>query len=447
VLAHLDYIADMGFTQLWLTPVVENNQPEMSYHGYAITDFYKVDPRFGSNLEYRQLADEARRRGIGLVMDMVLNHCGSNHWWMRDLPGADWINQGGQFVPTTHVREALQDMHGTEEDRHAFTDGWFVATMPDLNQRNAHLATYLVQNSLWWVEYAGLSGIRVDTYPYSDRAFLTEWSRRLTNEYPNLNIVGEEWTSSPDVIAYWQRGGQPRDGYVSYLPSLFDFPLQDAVAKGLPEREDWGTGLRRIYRVLADDKVYPDPYNLVVFHDNHDVTRMLSALGERQDLNRMALTLTLTTRGAAELFYGTEVLMSSPGEKNDGIIRSDFPGGWAGDARNAFTGAGLTSAERGTQSFLRALLRWRKSAPAIRDGMLTQYVPIDGVYVYFRYDTRQKIMVVLNNNDTARRVATARFHEMIGTATSATDALSGQALRLADGIPAPARSATVYELN
>jgi glycosidase len=447
VLGHIDYIADMGFTQLWLTPVVENNQPEASYHGYAITDFYKVDPRFGTNEQYRQLADEARKRGLGLVMDMVLNHCGSGHWWMRDLPARDWINHAAQFVPTTHVREALQDIHGTEEDREAFTAGWFVPTMPDLNQRNAHLATYLIQNSLWWVEYAGLSGIRVDTYPYSDRAFLTEWSRRLTEEYPNLNIVGEEWTGSPDVIAYWQRGGHPHDGYVSYLPTLFDFPLQDAIAKGLPEREDWGTGLRRIYRVLADDKVYPDPYNLVVFHDNHDVTRMLSALGERQDLNRMALTLTLTTRGAAELFYGTEVLMSSPGEKNDGVIRSDFPGGWAGDARNAFTGAGLTTAERNMQAFVRDLLHWRKSAPAMRDGKLTQYVPLDGIYVYFRHDAQQKVMVVLNNNDAARTVATRRFHEMIGAATTATDVLSRQSIELASGIPAPARSATVYELK
>lgn len=447
ILARLDYIAGMGFTQLWLTPVLENNQPQMTYHGYAITDFYRVDPRFGSNEQYRQLAEEARRHGIGLVMDMVLNHCGSSHWWMRDLPTPDWFNHEGKFVPTTHVREALQDIHGAEADRRAFADGWFVATMPDMNQRNRFLATYLIQNSVWWVEYAGLSGIRVDTYPYSDRAFLTAWSKRLTEEYPHLNIVGEEWSSSPDTVAYWQRGGRTHDGYVSYLPTLFDFPLQDAILKGLPEPEDWGSGLRRIYRVLATDKVYADPYSLVVFHDNHDVTRMLSALGERQDLNRMALAVTLTTRGIPQLFYGTEVLMSSPGEKNDGIIRSDFPGGWPGDRRNAFTGEGLTVAERDMQAWLRKLLQWRRNAPALRNGKLTQFVPLDGVYVYFRHDAAQTVMVVVNNNDAPRQVETARFREVLGAATTATDVMTSQVTRLADGIAAPARSATILEIR
>jgi glycosidase len=447
LIERVDYVADMGFTQLWLTPVLENDQDRASYHGYAITDFYRVDARFGSNEQYRQLAQRARQRGVGLVMDTVLNHCGSNHWWMRDLPAPDWINHGGQFAPTSHVHETWQDIHGTEEDRRAFADGWFVATMPDMNQRNPQLATYLIQNSLWWVEYLGLSGIRVDTYPYSDRAFLTEWSRRLTQEYPNLNIVGEEWNGDPAVVAYWQRGGSTHDGYVSYLPSLFDFPLQDAVAKGLLEAESGGTGLRRIYRVLAADKVYADPYNLVVFHDNHDMTRTLSALGERADLNRMALALTLTTRGVAQVFYGTEVLMSSPGEKNDGLIRSDFPGGWDGDARNAFTGAGLTAAERDMQDYVRKLLQWRKSAPAIREGKLTQYVPVDGVYVYFRHGAGQTVMVVLNNNDTPRTVDTKRFHEVIGTAATGTDVLTRQTVTLADGIVAPARSATILDVR
>lgn len=444
---HLDYMAGMGFTQLWLNPVVENDMPEASYHGYAITDFYRVDPRYGTNEQYRQLAAEARKRGIGLVMDMVLNHCGSNHWWLRDLPSRDWFNHDGHFVVTTHVREALQDVHGTDEDRRAFSDGWFVATMPDMNQRNPFLATYLIQNSVWWVEYAGLSGIRVDTYSYSDRAFLTEWSRRLTTEYPRLNIVGEEWSSSPDVVAYWQRGGKPFDGYVSYLPSLFDFPLQDAIAKGLIEPEGWGTGLRRIYRVLAADHVYANPYNLVTFHDNHDMNRMLTALGERQDLNRMALALTLTTRGIPQVFYGTEVLMSNQGTEDHGIIRSDFPGGWAGDTRNAFTGQGLTEAERQMQDYTRRLLQWRRSAPAIRDGKLTQFVPLNGVYVYFRHDATQKVMVILNNNDTARTVDTQRFHEVIGDATTGTDVLSQQAITLAGGIAAPPRSATILELH
>jgi neopullulanase len=447
IIEHLDYVAEMGFTQLWLMPVLENDQPETTYHGYAISDFYRVDPRFGSNEQYRQLAQEARKRGLGLVMDMVLNHCGSAHWWLRDSPAPDWFNHGGTFVATSHVHEALQDVHGSEADRRAFTDGWFVPTMPDMNQRNPFVATYLIQNSLWWVEYAGLSGIRVDTYPYSDKAFLTAWSKRLTEEYPHLNIVGEEWNGSPDVVAYWQRGARTHDGYVSYLPSLFDFPLQDAIAKGLVEREDGGSGLRRIYRVLAEDKVYADPYGLVVFHDNHDMTRMLSALGERQDLNRMALAITLTTRGIPQVFYGTEVLMNSPGEKNDGIIRSDFPGGWRGDVKNAFNGQGLSAAERSMQEYVRTLLRWRGGSSAIRDGKLTQFVPLDGVYVYFRHDAKQKVMVVVNNNDAPRTIDTGRFGEVIGAATTATDVVTMKSLPLASGVVAPARTATILELK
>jgi glycosidase len=443
----LDYLAGMGFTQLWLNPVLANNQPEVSYHGYAITDFYRVDPRLGSNEDYRQLSLEARKRGIGLIKDVVLNHCGSGHWWMQDLPTGDWFNNGNTFMATTHVREALQDIHAAAVDRTQFTDGWFVEAMPDMNQRNRFLARYLIQHSIWWVEYAGLSGIRVDTYSYSDRDFLTEWSRRLMEEYPNLNIVGEEWSSSPSVISYWQRGRQPHDGYVSYLPSLFDFPLQESIALGLKEPEGWGSGLRRIYRVLAADNLYPDPYNLVTFHDNHDMSRMLTSLGDRQDLNRMALALLLTTRGIPQIFYGTEVLMRNPGTEDHGIIRSDFPGGWPGDKKNAFSGEGLSDDERAMQDYTRKLLQWRRTAPAIRDGKLTQYVPVGGVYVYFRQDVAQNVMVILNNNDTAQTVATARFRDNIGGASTGTDVISKQSHALAEGIAVPARSATILELN
>jgi len=447
IVNHLDYVAGMGFTQLWLNPVLENNQPEASYHGYAITDFYRVDARLGTNEGYRQLSREARARGIGLIKDVVLNHCGSEHWWMRDPPTRDWFNHGGMFVVTNHVREALQDAHGTEADRRSFADGWFVATMPDLNQRNPYLATYLIQNTLWWIEYAGLSGLRVDTYPYSDRDFLTAWSQRVMEEYPNLNAVGEEWSSNPITVSFWQRGRQPQDGYVSYLPSLFDFPLQEAVAKGLLEPEGWGTGLRRIYRVLAADSIYPDPYNLVTFHDNHDMSRMLTALGGREDLNRMALAFVLTARGIPQLFYGTEILMGNPGTEDHGVIRSDFPGGWAGDRRNAFTGQGLSDAEAGMQDHVRRLLLWRRDASALHGGRFTHYVPTDGLYVYFRHNDAQTIMVILNNSDAAQTVDTRRFHEVIGAATTGTDVLSQQQHRLELGVPVPGRSATILELD
>jgi glycosidase len=276
---------------------------------------------------------------------------------------------------------------------------------------------------------------------------MSDWSRRVTAEYPHLNIVGEEWNGNPVTVSYWQRGKVHADGYVSYLPSLFDFPLEEAVVQGLREKETASTGLARIYRVLASDSVYPDPFNLVVFPDNHDTSRILSQLDERTDLDRMAIAFFLTIRGIPQLYYGTEVLMSSPGPRDDGIIRSDFPGGWLGDTKNAFTGQGLSGDERAMQEYTRKLLQWRRTAPAIRDGKLTQYVPTNGVYVYFRHDAAQKVMVVLNNGDDAQTLDTKRFHEVIGAATTGTDVLSQQTYELAKGVAVPARSATILELK
>ena len=377
VIDRLGYIADMGYTQIWLNPVLENDQPESSYHGYATTDFYRVDPRFGSNALYRELARQAGLRNLGLIMDMVPNHCGSEHWWMDDLPAADWINHGGRFVGSTHDRTSLFDPHGAASDRERFSDGWFVPAMPDLNQRNPRLAAYLIQNAIWWVEYAGLSGIRVDTWPYSDKGFLTEWARRLTSEYPNLNIVGEEWLTNPALVAYWQRGTPRQDGYASWLPSLMDFPLHGAVMTGLREETGDGRGLERIYRMLANDFLYGDPGNLVVFPDNHDMSRVYTQLDERFDLYRVALVFFLTTRGIPQLYYGDEILMSNTGTDSHGVIRSDFPGGWPGDAVDAFSGKGLGTRQKEAQSLTRQLLNWRKTATAVHHGKLTQYAPED----------------------------------------------------------------------
>ena len=443
----LDYVADMGFTQLWLNPVLQNGSAQGSYHGYASTDFYRVDPRLGTNELYRSLSLEARGRGLGLIMDVVLNHCGMEHWWMRDPPASDWFNLGGRFVGTNHRRESLHDPHAAESDRRTFTDGWFVPTMPDLNQRNPQLATYLIQNSIWWIEYAGLSGLRVDTYSYSDRAFLAEWSGRLMREYPGLNIVGEEWSLDPPIVAAWQHGPARPGGLISSLPSLFDFPLQAAVMQGLVETEAWNTGLHRIYRTLANDFVYPDPYNLVTFPDNHDMSRMFTQLGERLDLYKMAAAFFLTTRGIPQLFYGSEILMANPGTDEHGVIRSDFPGGWAGDAVNGFTGAGITAQQRDAQDFTRELLNWRKNATAIHRGKLTQYAPQSGIYVYFRHTDQLKVMVVINKTADEQHIDTARFHEVIGTSTHATDVLSGERHVLEQGLRVAGRSVAILELQ
>ncbi len=447
IIDHLDYIGDMGYTQIWLNPVLENDQPEASYHGYATTDFYQVDPRFGSNALYADLSSAAGEKGVGLIMDVILNHCGSEHWWMSDLPTEDWINHGGQFVGTTHKRVSLFDPHGTDSDRKRFNEGWFVPTMPDLNQKNPRLAIYLIQNSIWWIEYAGLSGIRVDTWSYSDKAFLSEWGLRLTEEYPDLNIVGEEWITNPAIVAYWQHGTSRQDGYQSYLPSLMDFPLHDAAIQGFMEEEGWGTGLDRIYRMLANDFLYADPYNLVIFPDNHDMSRIYTQLDERFDLYRMSLVFFLTTRGIPQLYYGDEVLMSNPGTEEHGVIRSDFAGGWRGDPASGFTGHGLTPRQLEAQALTRKLLNWRKSATAIHDGKLTQYAPDGKTYVYFRHNNRQTVMVVINKSSEEQPIDVSRFDELIAGRKSGTDILTGKHYRLDAPLKIPPNTVLLLDLQ
>ncbi|RMG81389.1 MAG: alpha-amlyase, partial [Bacteroidetes bacterium] len=409
---HLDYIADLGFTAIWLNPVLENNMKTYSYHGYSTTDYYRVDPRFGTNEDYRQLALDARRKGIGLIMDMIVNHCGLEHWWMRDLPTSDWINQWPTYQETNHRKTLLQDPHASERDKKIFTDGWFVPTMPDLNQRNELLAEYLTQNSIWWVEYLGLAGIRMDTYPYPDMYYMSDWAKRLTTEYPNLNIVGEEWFEAPTITSYWQRGKINPNGYEPNLPSVMDFPLQAALTAALTNPESWKTGWITLYETLAHDFLYPDPDNLVIFPDNHDMSRIFTQLNEDFDLYKMAMACMLTMRGIPQLYYGDEILMANPESGDHGLIRSDFPGGWPGDKVNGFTGEGLTDQQKEARDFLKKLLHWRQNAPAVHAGRLVHFVPENGVYVYFRLHDAQKIMVVFNKNAAPETLDLTRFAEI-----------------------------------
>ncbi len=443
---HLDYIAELGCTAIWLNPVLENDMPEYSYHGYSTTDFYKVDPRFGSNESYRLLAEEARSKGIGLIMDMIVNHCGLQHWWMKDLPSPDWINNWPQYTETNHRKTLLQDPHASTLDRKIFTDGWFVPTMPDLNQRNPLLANYLTQNAIWWIEYLGLAGIRMDTYPYPDQHYMTEWTRRVMEEYPNFTVVGEEWSEEPAIVAYWQRGKQNPNGYVSFLPTLMDFPVQAALSKALTEPEGWSTGWHRLYETLALDFLYPDPAVLVTFADNHDMSRIFTQVNEDFDLYKMALAYVLTTRGTPQLYYGTEILMKNPGTADHGIIRSDFPGGWNGDTVNAFTGEGLSEQQKEAQAFVRKLLHWRKNAAAVHSGNLIHFQPRNGVYVYFRLNGQQQVMVVMNKNTTETTLGLKRFSEVLSTPATATDVITGKAYVLKDKLLLPPRSVLVLEV-
>lgn len=444
---HLDYIAGLGFTQVWPTPLVENDNPQYSYHGYAATDFYRIDPRFGSDADYRAFVTEARSRGLGVIQDIVLNHIGAGHWWMADLPAPDWVNQWSQYTETSHARMTLQDPYAANSDRQRFTDGWFTPNMPDLNQRRPELATYLTQMSLWWIESSGLSGIRTDTWSYSDRDFLAAWSSRLLREYPRLNIVGEEWSPHPAVVAYWQRGQHNRDGFTGPVPSLMDFPLHGALLAALGETDGHDSGFTKLYEGLAHDFVYPDPAQLVLFDGNHDTPRIYSLLKRDVGLTKMALAYLATTRRIPQLFYGTELLMESPAQRDDGKVRADMPGGWPGDTVNAFTGAGLSAAQRDMQDWVRRLFTWRKAATVVHAGALTQYAPHDGCYVFFRYDAERTVMVVLNKNAKPADLDTGRFPERLAKGWQARDVMTGQEFTIGARLSVPARSPLILEVR
>lgn len=451
---HLDYIKDMGFTAIWLNPLLENDQPEYSYHGYATTDFYQVDKRFGSNESYRKLCEEAGKKDIKIIMDMIVNHCGHKHWWMDDLPTDDWLNsmkwleKKGQYVETNHRKTVMQDPYVSEIDKKVFTDGWFVPTMPDLNQRNPLMATYLTQMSIWWIEYAKISGIRMDTYPYPDEQYMADWTKAVMDEYPNFNIVGEEWYEpSPAIVAYWQKGKTNPNGYTSELKSLMDFPLRASLTKALNSEENWGEGWINVYETLAHDFLYANANDLVIFPDNHDMTRFYKQVNEDYDLFKLGLVFIATTRGVPQIYYGTEILMSSPEQRDDGIIRSDFPGGWAGDQVNAFNGNGLTEKQKEAQSFVKKLLNWRKSAPEVHTGKLVHFLPKDGVYVYFRFDDNRKTMIVLNKNKESYALQLGRFSEQLNGFKRGVDVLSGKTFQLNGEVELPAMSPLILELE
>lgn len=442
---NLDYIKEMGFTQIWTMPMLENAMEKYSYHGYSTTDYYNIDPRFGSNKTFIELSNKANENGIGVIMDMVLNHIGSEHVWMKDTPSSDWINNNGQFVGTTHKRESLHDPHAIASDIKGFSDGWFVPTMPDLNQRNPHLANYLIQNAIWWVETANLSGIRVDTYSYPDKGFLSQWTNRIMKEYPNFNIVGEEWSVNPAITAYWQAGSQRHDDYDSALPSVMDFPLQTAVVEALNSDESWNSGFITVYETLATDFLYGYPNNLVIFPDNHDMSRIFTQLNNDKAKWNMAMTLFLTTRGIPQVFYGTEILMGNEGTEDHGIIRSDFPGGWPSDSeKNAFSGKGLSGDELWAQERIKTLLALRQTHPQLFKGELKHYAPVDGVYTYFRVaeDTAQKLMVILNKKPVD--LPLAKYAEVLGTDVSITRVSDGQTFNVSETISLPAMSANVF---
>lgn len=415
---HLDYIDEMGFTAVWPTPVLINDMKRSSYHGYAMTDFYTVDPRFGTLDEYVNLSVKAKEKGIKLIMDQVANHIGLEHWWMKDLPTSDWVNYqdeflNGNLVVTNHRRTVNQDGYASKKDKDLMNEGWFVEAMPDLNQKNEQLATYLIQNSIWWVETLDLGGIRQDTYPYPDKEFMSKWAGAIMAEYPNFNIVGEEWSYNPLLVGYWQRGANNKDGYESNLRSTMDFPMQKNIVAALNEDESWDTGLVKMYEGLANDFYYASPNDIMVFPDNHDKARFYTELNEDLIKTKMGIGYMLTMPRIVQIYYGTEILMNSTANPNDhGLIRTDFPGGWKGDKVNAFTGKGLSKDQKEMQSFMKKVLNYRKNSEAIHTGKTIHFGPQDGVYVLFRIKGDEIVTVILNKNEEPLELELNRFEEI-----------------------------------
>lgn len=446
---HLDYIAALGATVLWPTPLLLDDQPEGSYHGYACADHYRIDPRFGTNEEYRGMVAAAHEKGLKVIMDVVTNHCGTAHWWMRDLPFADWIHQFPEYTGTNHRFSTNMDPHASEYDLHLQESGWFVPSMPDMNLDNPYVLRYFEQWAVWWVEYADLDGLRVDTYPYNEKGPMSRWCAAVRREYPKLNIVGECWTASIPQLAYWQGGNANRDGFDSHLPSVMDFPLQEALCRALASGSSRpGEGMVRVYDCLSHDFVYHDLSKLMIFVGNHDTERIGDRL--RRDPRRMKLALTLlaTLRGIPQLFAGDEMMFTSKDRsQGHGGLRVDFPGGWASDERNLFPAEGRTGVEKELFEFTRRLFLWRRTKRVIHHGRTMHFFPQDNTYAFFRYDDAEAVFVFINNARGKRRIPWSHYAEIARELREGRNVLTGERVTLSDATVVGPRQALVVEFR
>ena len=449
IIDHLDYIKQLGATAIWSTPLLENNFDKYTYHGYAMSDFYKIDPRYGSNDDYARMVDAAHQKGLKIIMDMVSNHGGIGAWWMKDLPMADWIHQWPTFTRSNHKAITTKDIHVAQCDLKLDQEGWFDVTMPDMNQNNPYFWTYYIQNNIWWIEFAGLDGIRMDTYPYNDRNAMAKWAKAIMDEYPKFNITGETWLHSSEDIAFWQKDAVNSLHYNSQLPTPMDFVMNDALAVCFNEQGNgWNEqGMSRLYNDISKDYLFANPNNLLIFAENHDTQRYNNTLKGDLAKYKMAMSFLMTTRGIPQIYYGTEIGMTGDKNKGDGDIRRDFPGGWAGDSINAFSPQARTSFQNSYYDFTAKLLNWRKNKEVIHSGKLIHYVPENDMYVYFRYNDKETVMVVLNNNDSAQTLKTDRFFEMMGNYTSGKEIISEATITDLKNLKVPAKSALILELS
>ncbi|MBC7571152.1 MAG: glycoside hydrolase family 13 protein [Spirosoma sp.] len=451
---HLDYLKDLGVTAIWFTPVLENNQPltneggvmRSAYHGYGFTDQYQIDRRFGGNDAYKDFVKKAHANGLKVVQDAVYNHVGINHWFLKDIPMKSWLHQWPTYTNTSYKYQPITDPHGAESDRRVTLDGWFVPFLPDLNQSNPLVANYLIQHAIWTVEEFGVDAWRVDTYMYNDMPFMNRCNAALLEQYPNIHIFGESWVNNVVDQAYYTRN-KIDFPFKSNQPGGLDFVLYSAMLDGLKQKFSWDDGVNKPYQALAQDAVYVDPNKLVTFLDNHDTDRFLSVIGDDFDKYKMGMTWLLTTRGIPSMYYGTEILMKNFKNPSDAEVRRDFPGGFPGDATNKFTAAGRTDKENEAFDYVRKLARYRKATPALHSGKLTQYLPQNGVYVYFRYDKNKAVMIATNSNDAETPLETARFAERMAGFTTARNILTDAKITDLKTLKLPAKTAVVLELG
>ena len=450
IIKNLDYLQELGATALWSTPLCEDNDKGYSYHGYGQSDVYKIDARYGTNEDYVRLSAELKKRGMKLVMDYVTNHWGAEHWMYKDLPMYEWVHQFPGYSQSNYRMTTQFDPNASKVDARQCMDGWFVPSMPDLNQSNPLVLKYLTQNAIWWIEYADLGGFRVDTYSYNDKEGIAKWTKAITDEYPYFNIVGEVWMHDQAQMAYWQKDSKIAaiQSYNSYLPSVMDFTLHDAFGNAFNEdKTDWDRGMQKVYDNFTNDFLYPDINNILIFAENHDTGRFNEIYKNDFSKYKMAMTLLATVRGIPQLYYGSEIGMAGDKGKGDADIRRDFPGGWAGDTNNAFTKTGRTAEQQKFFELTSRLFTWRKNKEVIHTGKTTHYLPHDNVYVYFRHNDKESVMVLINNSNEAKTFGTARFGESLKSYTSGTDVVSGKSVNLKADVTMEPKSALVLELK
>lgn len=452
IIKNLDYLKNLGVTAIWPTPLCEDNDEAYSYHGYGQSNVYKIDPRYGTNEDYVRLSAELHRRGMKNIMDYVTNHWGWQHWMIKDLPTSKWIHQFPEFTQTNHRLTTLFDPNAAASDVKLCAEGWFVKSMPDLNQSNPLVLNYLTQNAIWWIEYADLDGFRVDTYPYNDKRAIAQWTKNITDEYPNFNIVGEVWLHDQAQIAYWQKDSKigAIQNYNANLPSVMDFTLHDAISGGVfnEDQPAWDKGIMKVYENFGNDFLYPNPNNLLVFAENHDTQRFNEIYKNDFSKYKMAMALIATVRGIPQIYYGSEIGMSGNKEKlGDADIRRDFPGGWDGDTNNAFTTDGRTPQQKQFYDFTSKLLLWRKSNAVIHSGKTTHYSPENNTYVYFRHNETTTVMVIINNNSEKQTIKPGRFKENIKNYNSGKDILSDKTIDVKNDIIIDGKSVLILELK